>query len=61
MVAVNHVEGHLLSNWAQNKEGLPKRNIEFPALCLTVSGGHTKLIMISNKANQVHRMFRNTI
>ena len=48
MVAVNHVEGHLLSNWAQNKEGLPKRNIEFPALCLTVSGGHTKLIMISN-------------
>ena len=47
LVAVNHVEGHLLSNWAQNKEGLPKRDIEFPALCLTVSGGHTKLILIN--------------
>ncbi len=47
LVAVNHVEGHLLSNWAQNREGLPVRNIVFPALCLTVSGGHTKLILIN--------------
>lgn len=47
LVAVNHVEGHLLSNFAQNKNGLPKREIEFPAVCMTVSGGHTKLILIN--------------
>ena len=47
LIAINHVEGHLLSNLAQNKNGLPKREIKFPALAMTVSGGHTKLVMIN--------------
>ncbi|MBP9818279.1 tRNA (adenosine(37)-N6)-threonylcarbamoyltransferase complex transferase subunit TsaD [Candidatus Shapirobacteria bacterium] len=48
LVAVNHVEGHLLSNLVKNSMGMPERNIEWPAICLTVSGGHTKILEISN-------------
>lgn len=46
LVAVNHVEGHLLSNLAQNSKGKPVREIKFPALALTASGGHTKIMLI---------------
>ena len=46
LVAVNHVEGHILSNLLKNKNGLPERDIVFPATCLTVSGGHTKIILM---------------
>lgn len=46
MVAVNHVEGHIWSNLLKNGKGLPERQIIFPALALTVSGGHTKLVKI---------------
>ncbi|MFA6307032.1 MAG: tRNA (adenosine(37)-N6)-threonylcarbamoyltransferase complex transferase subunit TsaD [Patescibacteria group bacterium] len=40
VVAVNHIEGHVYANFIDNK---PK----FPALILTVSGGHTMLILMS--------------
>ena len=46
LVAVNHIEGHILSNLAQNKLGKPEREIEFPAIALTVSGGHTKIVLV---------------
>jgi N6-L-threonylcarbamoyladenine synthase len=46
LVAVNHVEGHILANLAKNKLGKPERKIEFPALALTVSGGHTKIVLV---------------
>ncbi|PIZ61293.1 tRNA (adenosine(37)-N6)-threonylcarbamoyltransferase complex transferase subunit TsaD [Candidatus Shapirobacteria bacterium CG_4_10_14_0_2_um_filter_40_12] len=45
-VAVNHVEGHLLSVFLKNKNGLPRFTSSFPILGLTVSGGHTKLVLI---------------
>jgi len=44
LVAVNHIEGHILSNFAKNSKGKPVREIKFPALVLTVSGGHSKII-----------------
>ncbi|MFA5828758.1 MAG: tRNA (adenosine(37)-N6)-threonylcarbamoyltransferase complex transferase subunit TsaD [Candidatus Shapirobacteria bacterium] len=47
LVAVNHVEGHILSNLAKNRKGKPEREIEYPALVLTVSGGHTKIILMN--------------
>lgn len=47
LVAVNHIEGHIMANWAKNKNGLPDRKIELPALAMTVSGGHTKIILIN--------------
>ena len=48
LVAVNHIEGHLMSNLIKNKQGKPERKIIFPALNLTASGGHSKLILINN-------------
>ena len=38
LVAVNHIEGHIFSAFIEN------RDIEYPFLALTVSGGHTSLI-----------------
>lgn len=46
LVAVNHIEGHLLSNLVKNSKGLPERKIAFPSLGLTVSGGHTKIVLV---------------
>lgn len=40
VVAVNHIEGHIYANFINNQ---PK----FPTLILTVSGGHTMLILMS--------------
>lgn len=40
LVAVNHMEAHIYANWLMNKK------INFPALCLVVSGGHTELILM---------------
>lgn len=48
LVAVNHIEGHLMANLLKNKQGKPERKVEFPALVLTVSGGHTKIILMKN-------------
>jgi len=41
IVAVNHIEGHIYSNFIA-----PTEKIEFPALVLTVSGGHTLLVLM---------------
>jgi len=41
IVAVNHLEGHIFSNWLA-----PIEKIEFPALALIVSGGNTQIINI---------------
>jgi N6-L-threonylcarbamoyladenine synthase len=38
LVGVNHIEGHIYSNFISHPE------IEPPLLCLTVSGGHTDLL-----------------
>ncbi len=47
LVAVNHIEGHIWANLLKNSKGKPERKVDFPALALTVSGGHTKLILIN--------------
>jgi N6-L-threonylcarbamoyladenine synthase len=46
LIGVNHVEGHILANLLKNNQGRPERLIEFPALAMTVSGGHTKLVLM---------------
>lgn len=38
LVAVNHLEGHIYANFLEHSA------IEFPAICLVVSGGHTSLL-----------------
>ena len=48
LVGVNHMEGHLFSNWIKNKQKTTKKRqetiIKFPAIALIVSGGHTILL-----------------
>jgi N6-L-threonylcarbamoyladenine synthase len=38
LIGVNHIEGHIYSNFIAHKE------LESPLVCLTVSGGHTDLL-----------------
>jgi N6-L-threonylcarbamoyladenine synthase len=51
LVAVNHIEGHIYSNWlipeADAAQGTAKPEPRFPALCLIVSGGHTELALMT--------------
>ena len=47
LVRVNHIEGHIASNWASPDS----KKILFPAVALIVSGGHTELILIESFGN----------
>ncbi len=46
LLAVNHLEAHVASNFLNNKN-----KIKFPVLCLVVSGGHTQLVLIKKIGN----------
>lgn len=46
LIAVNHLEGHLYSCFAQNSVGNPDYEIKFPYLGLIISGGHTQIVLI---------------
>lgn len=41
LVAVHHLEAHIYANWLTGDE------IEFPVVCLVVSGGHSDIIYMS--------------
>ena len=51
LIAVNHMQGHILSHFIDEGESMPK----FPFLCLTVSGGHTQIVQVDspNKMNVI--------
>ena len=40
---VNHMEAHIAANYLSNK------SITYPAICLTVSGGHTEIVLITKQ------------
>lgn len=44
LIEVNHMEAHVLAHMIE--DGSP--NPEFPFLCLTVSGGHTQLVVVKS-------------
>jgi N6-L-threonylcarbamoyladenine synthase len=57
LVPINHMIGHVYANWliTDNKEQIAKAsaishkysaNIEFPAIALVVSGGHTDILLL---------------
>lgn len=56
LIPVNHLIGHLYANFIKDKtssiQDLASR-IQFPALGLIVSGGHTDLVLIKNHGNIV--------
>jgi N6-L-threonylcarbamoyladenine synthase len=41
LIGINHIEGHIYANFVGESK------IEFPALILTVSGGHTMLVLMT--------------
>ncbi|MCB9186560.1 MAG: tRNA (adenosine(37)-N6)-threonylcarbamoyltransferase complex transferase subunit TsaD [Flavobacteriales bacterium] len=43
LLAVDHMQGHILSHFIKDGE---KQFPEFPFLCLTVSGGHTQIVLV---------------
>jgi len=47
LIAVNHLEGHLYSNWLET-DG-QTHEPRFPSICLIVSGGHTELVLIQGQ------------
>jgi len=44
LIEVDHLQAHVLANFLDTEENKPKP--EFPFLCLTVSGGHTLLLIV---------------
>jgi N6-L-threonylcarbamoyladenine synthase len=46
LIEVNHMQGHILAHFIQDDRNteIP----EFPFLCLTVSGGHTQIVVIKD-------------
>ena len=45
LIAVNHMQGHVLAHFIEEEnQNIPP----FPFLCLTISGGHTQIVKITN-------------
>lgn len=51
LIAVNHMEAHLLSAFDKNSCGHGNAPYRFPTLGLLVSGGHTQLVLIKGFGN----------
>ncbi len=47
LIAVNHMQGHILAHFIREKDKT-KTIPEFPFLCLTVSGGHTQIVLVKS-------------
>jgi N6-L-threonylcarbamoyladenine synthase len=45
LIEVNHLQGHVLAHFIQEKT-VEKKNPEFPFLCLLVSGGNSQIIIV---------------
>ena len=46
LVGVNHLEGHVMSNFVAPSDQQPAAQPLFPSLCLIASGGHTDLSLM---------------
>jgi len=44
LIEVNHMQGHILAHFIDEGQQFP----EFPFLCLTVSGGHTQIVLVKD-------------
>lgn len=50
LIPVNHIAGHIYANWL-GKDPKTARNIIFPCVVLTASGGHNELVLIKKHAH----------
>lgn len=46
-IEVNHMHGHILAHFIEEEDGTSNKPA-FPFLCLTVSGGHTQIVKITD-------------
>ena len=46
-IEVNHMHGHILAHFIEEEDGTSNKPT-FPFLCLTVSGGHTQIVKITD-------------
>ncbi|MCG8883395.1 tRNA (adenosine(37)-N6)-threonylcarbamoyltransferase complex transferase subunit TsaD [Tenacibaculum finnmarkense] len=45
LIAVNHMQGHILAHFIEDEDAkIPP----FPFVCLTISGGHTQIVKVTN-------------
>jgi N6-L-threonylcarbamoyladenine synthase len=42
-IGINHIEGHIFANFLEHSD------LEFPFICLVISGGHSNLIYVKNR------------
>jgi N6-L-threonylcarbamoyladenine synthase len=47
LIDVNHMQGHIMAHFIDEGQEMP----EFPFLCLTVSGGHTQIVLVKEHFN----------
>jgi N6-L-threonylcarbamoyladenine synthase len=47
LIEVNHMQGHVLAHFIEDADGSSNKP-DFPFLCLTVSGGHTQIVLVRN-------------
>ncbi len=47
LIGVNHLEAHIFSSFLKNDFSIEQK-IDFPHLCLSVSGGHTALYLVKD-------------
>lgn len=45
LIEVNHLQAHILAHFIDDANNMPP---EFPFLCLTVSGGHTMIVLVKD-------------
>ncbi len=45
LIEVNHMQGHILAHFIDDAS---QQKPEFPFICLTVSGGHTQVVLVKN-------------
>ncbi|MBE0660878.1 MAG: tRNA (adenosine(37)-N6)-threonylcarbamoyltransferase complex transferase subunit TsaD [Bacteroidales bacterium] len=47
LIEVDHMQAHILAHFIQDESG-QKPTPKFPFLCLTVSGGHTQIVLVED-------------
>ncbi len=51
LIAVNHMEAHVMAHFIENNNYAKK--LRFPFLCLTVSGGHTQIVRVNDYTEMI--------
>jgi N6-L-threonylcarbamoyladenine synthase len=48
LISVNHMQAHILAHFIRNDAAREDAQPHFPFLCLTISGGHTQIVLVKD-------------